>query len=264
MKARNWVPVFALAMAAAANTACSGSSQQLADESTSTTEQAQILGTAGNIIAWPAGPIAWNGMLGTWPISVWSTGTIGALAFNVAGVNDLGITALGFPGLVAAPITTGWLGAFTPAVGTAGLLGAPFFGTAGLVAPSFGFTGAFNPAWTGGFGFGAFGAGGALTGTWANGVLGAGWGLDWLTPTLTSSALMMSNLAALNTLTPYTFNVTFQAQTAAQAAAINTATLSIFATPALTAAATIPFTSMAFPIMPLPIAAAAPLAAPLL
>jgi hypothetical protein len=266
MKSRKLISFFALGLAAASG-ACSSGSQPAADEQTSTTEQAQILGTAGNIIAFPTGPITWDELNGTFPISVFSPTTIGALAFGVTGVNNLGVTALGFPGLVATPITTGLLNAFVPPIGTAGVLGLPFFGTSGLIAPAFGFTGAFNPVFGAGFGFGAFGPAGALTGTFANGLLttpGFG-GLGFFTPTLTSSALTFSNLAAINAFTPFTFNVTFQAQSAAQIASLSTAALSVFATPILPSAlamttGVIPFTSFAFPIIPLPLAAATPVA----
>jgi hypothetical protein len=265
MKSRTLISVFTLALAATSG-ACSSGSQQTADEPTASTEQAQVIMPAvGNIIAWPAGPIAWNGLVGTWPISVWSPATIGGLAFGINGVTNLGVTALGFPGLVAGPITTPFLNAFVPPVGVAGALGAPFFGTAGLIAPAFGFNGAFNPAFTAGFGFGAFAPMGAIQGTFLNGALFPG--LGFLTPTLTNSALLFTGLAPLSTFTPFTFNVTFTAQAAAQAAAISTASLSVFATPilptALATMTTIPFMSMAFPIMPLPFATTGLLAAPI-
>lgn len=214
----------------------------------------------GNIMAWPAGPIAWNGLNGTWPISVWSPGTIGGLAFGLGtGFTNFGVTAVGYPNIVASTITTPWLNAFVPTVGAGAGWGAGLFGPAGLNAPAFGYTGAYSPYLTGlGYGYGAYGTGFGFDGTWANGAFGPGWGGAWWTPTLTNSALMFNNLAAINTFTPYTFNVTFTAQSAAQASAITTASLmnnmgvlSIYATPItaanLAATSTIPFMSMAYP-----------------
>jgi hypothetical protein len=274
MKPRTLISVFALAVAASSS-ACSAETQQASSEPTATTEQAQIA-TLGNIMAWPAGPITWTGLTGTWPINVWSPAAIGALAFDIAGVTNLGITVAGFPAMLPLTITTPWLNAFVPPVAAGalpGAWGAPFFGGAGLYAPAFGYTGAYAPYAGLGYGFGAYAPFGALQGTWLNGGLTAGWGL-WA-PTLTSSALMFNNLAVLNTFTPFTFNLTFTAQAAAQTAAItsaaafSTAALSVFATPitATTLAAqtaAIPFMSIAFPIMPLPLAATTPfLTAPL-
>jgi hypothetical protein len=228
------------------------------NESVSSAEQ-KIVGLAGNILVWPAGPIAWNGLVGTWPISVWAPSTIGALAFDISGIGGLGVTALGFPGLTAGVITTPFLNAFlgagtaTPWLGVNGSL----FGSAGLIAPDFGFAGAFDPFGVGAFGFGAAVPGvGLLSASFANGTLLPGFG-SFLTPALTANALMFSNLAAINATTPFTFNVTFTAAQASQAIAFQSASLSIFATPILGSALTtaaIPFTSIAFPIG-LPLAA---------
>jgi hypothetical protein len=283
MKPRTLISLSLVALPlAAGSSACTAPTQQAADEPTAQTAETQLIGLTGNIMAWPAGPIAWNGLTGTWPISIWSPAAIGGLAFGIGtGLTGFGVTALGFPGLVAIPITTPFLNAFVPPVGAAGLLGtAGLFGGAGLLAPSFGFTGTFTPFLPGGFAFGAFGANTALQTTFANSTLFPGWG-TWLTPTLTSSALLFTNIAAMTAFTPLTFNVTFTAASAAQAAAVssmaamaNMSALSIFATPILgtqlATMSTIPFMSIAFPItMPLattPLLGAAPLlgTAPLL
>jgi hypothetical protein len=277
MKARTLISLFTLALAASSS-ACTAESQQQqsAAEPTSTSEEA-IITTTGAIMAWPAGAIAWDGLNATWPISIWSPASIGALAFDITGVTNLGVSCLGCAaGIVPIPITTPFLNAFVPPVGATGLLGAPgLFGTAGLLAPAFGFTGTFAPFTPAGFGFGAFTSNAALQTTFLNGALTPGWTSAWLTPALTTSALMFNNLAAINTFTPFTFNVTFTAQSAAQAAAftsaasLQSAALSVFATPITATAlaaqtAAIPFMSMAFPIiMPLPALTAPLLTAPL-
>jgi len=262
MKARNIVSLFVVTLPLAAGSVACGSGQSGTDEPTAQTAE-QIVTTAGAIMAWPTGPVAWTGLTGTWPIAVWSPATIGALAFGVSGFGGLGITVAGFPNMLAAPITTGLLNAFIPPVAAAPIGGAaPFLGPTGLFPPAFGFTGAYSP-WVGGgagwgFGLNAFAGGTGFSTTLANGAFAPG--LNWWTPTLSSSALMFSNMAAINSFTPFTFNVTFHA-TAAQVAAFGTTlmpALSIFATPMLPGAiaastAAIPFTSIAFPIMPMPI-----------
>jgi hypothetical protein len=237
MKTRTLISLFTLALASS-STACTAATDSVAtgpaaDEPSATSDQA-LVATTGNIIAWPTAPITWSGLTGTWPISVWSAAPIGAIAFDLAGLTHLGVTVAGYPNLTAIPITTPYLNAFlTP-------LSAPLLGGAGLNAASYGFTGFYAPytlpAWTGTF----------------------------LTPAITSSALMVTNLATLNAFTPYMFNITFTAQSAAHAAAISHAAaasataLSIYATPIMPTAlaaqtAAIPFVSMAYPIMqPLP------------
>lgn len=264
MKTRNIISLLVLSLPLASGSLACGSGAQ-SDEPTAQTSQEQVIGAAGSIMAWPLGPVTWNGLTGTWPIAVWSPATIGTLAFGLNGFGGLGVTAVGFNNIVAAPITTGVLNGFIPPVAATPLLGAtPFLGASGLFAPAFGFTGAFNP-WAGGagwgFGLNAFAPVGGFSTTFANGAFTPG--LNWWIPTLTSSALMFSNLAAINTFTPFTFNITFTA-TAAQAAAFSAsaasfASLSIFATPILPGAfaattAGIPFMSIAFPVLPLPIA----------
>jgi hypothetical protein len=286
MKPRTLISLFTLALPlATGSTACvsgsqpSSSNDPSAVESTSKTSEAQLITTAGSIMAWPMGPIAWNGLVGTWPIAVWSPATIGGLAFDITGVSNLAVTS-SIATMQAATISTAYLNAFVPPVGAAGVVGTPFLGPAGLFAPAYGFTGAYAPYYGAGYGLGAFGANAALTGTWFNGAFTPGWNA-WFTPALTANALMFNNLAFANTFTPFVFNVSFMAQSAAQATAIaaNTAAfsagLSIFATPftanmlaaqtaatttaiaTTTAATTMPFMSMVFPIM-LPIPALVP------
>lgn len=228
-----------------------------------------LIATTGNIMMWPAGPIAWDGLVGTWPMAVWSTGAIGGLAFDVTGVTGLGVTGIGLGGIGAVPITDPFLNAFNAGFGApfAGV-GMPAFGAAGLFAPAFGFGGAFAPFPVDSFGFGAFGAGGFLGATVAGGVASP-WLTPFLAPTLTSSALMFNDLAMTSAMTPLMFNVTFTAAAAQTATAMNMGSLSIFATPiastALTGAA-IPFSSLAFPIGIPAAALAAPvgIAAPVL
>ncbi len=261
MKARNIISLFVVTLPFAAGSVACGSSPSGTDEPTAQTAEEQVIANAGTIMAWPTGPVTWNGLTGTWPISVWSPGTIGALAFGISGFGGLGIGVAGFPNLIAAPITPGLLNAFIPPVAAAPIGAAPFLGPTGLFPPAFGFTGAFTPfvgtpGW--GFGLNAFGGGSGFSTTFANGAFSPG--LNWWTPTLTSSALIFSNLAAINSFTPFTFNLTFTA-TAAQVAAFGTTSfpaLSIFATPLLPGAiaastAAIPFSSIAFPIQPAPI-----------
>jgi hypothetical protein len=275
MKARTLISLFTLALAASSG-ACTAEpqQQQAAAEPTSTSEEA-IISTTGNIVAWPAGPLVWDGLNATWPIAVWSPATIGALAFDITGVTNLAITCPAC-GITAIPITTPILNAFIPPVGVAPVFGTTaLFGPAGLAAPALGFDGTFAPFPTLGWGFGAFTGNAALQATFLNGTLTSGWTSAWLNPALTTSALMFTGLPLLNAVTPFMFNVTFMAQSAAQAAAFTSATalqsaaLSVFATPimastiaAQTAAATIPFMSMVFPIMlplPAPVLPAAPL-----
>lgn len=271
MKARTLAPLFTCALALGAG-ACSNNSAAPApaEEQTASAEQ-KIVAGFGNIMMWPAGPIAWDGLMGTWPISVWSPVPIGALAFDIVGVTGLGVTAVGLPDLVALPISTAYLGAFgfgaSYAAGfAAGAVGpwvTPILGPAGVYAPAYGYAGVYDP-WIGAgfdYGFGAYGAG--LWGAYAPGFA------PWLTPALTSSALMFNDLVALDAFTPYTFNVTFTAPSYAQAATMTSVTamnsLSIFATSvatdAIVAGTAITFTSMIYPIL-LPFAPVAPLAAP--
>jgi hypothetical protein len=254
MKPRTLISLALLAMPlAAGSTACTAETQQqtAADEPTSTAEAAQLIATTP-IMIWPAGPIAWTGLNGVWPIAVWSPAAITGLAFGLTGATNFAVTNAA---LMSTAISSAWLGAFVPPVATTGLLGAPgLLGSAGFIAPAFGFTGTFAPFATAGFGLGTFGAGFGLQGAFLNGGF-----MPWstiLTPTLTSSALMFTNIAAMTAVTPLMFNVAFTAQSAAtataiasQAAFMNTASLSIFATNAALAT-TIPFTSIAFPIMP--------------
>lgn len=274
MKPRHVLSVISCILAASA-CACSGEVGQqeeaAAEEATSSTAQSVVAAT-GNIFIWPAGPVAWNGLVGTWPISVWSTGAIGALAFNTTGLTLTGVSLVGAPTLIPGAITTPFLNAFMPVAGAA-VAPAPLLGPAGVLAPNYGFLGAFNPfiGPNPAFGFGAFAPTlGATQVSFLNGAVTPGF-TSFLTPTLTNSALMFTNLAAVNAFTPLTFNVTFTAASAAQAAAVQTAAaqasmfanLSIFATPiapaALTTAA-IPFTSMAYPVFVPPLAFGAPLA----
>jgi hypothetical protein len=283
MKPRTLISALALSLAASSGACTAGSVSQPGpvQERTAISDEAQLVAGTGTIMAWPTAAITWNGLMGTWPIAVWSPAAIGAVAFDVAGVTTLGVT-MANSAMVASTITTPFLNAFVPPVGATPFLGTPaMLGAGGLFAPAFGFTGAFAPFTGLGFGIGAFGGGTALTGSWLNGAFTPGWAGAW-TPALTANALMFTNLAAVNLATPLMFNVTFMAQSAAQAAAItttaaataattaafaNTAALSVFATPimasALATTATIPFMSMAFPIMmPIPVIAPAAVAAP--
>jgi hypothetical protein len=183
-------------------------------------------------------------------------------------------------GFTAATISPAFLNAFVTPVGAPGVIGTPFVGPGGLFAPAYGFTGAYAPYYGVGYGLGAFAPGAALTGTWLNGGFAPGWNA-WFTPAITANALMFNNLVFANTATPFVFNVSFMAQSAAQATAIAasnaafTSSLSIFATPftadmlatqaaatttavaTTTAASTIPFMSTVFPIM-MPIPALVP------
>ncbi len=260
MKTRNIISMLVVSLPLVSGSIACGSGSQT-DEPTAQTSQ-DIITTAGTIMAWPTGPVVWNGLTGTWPIAVWSPSTIGSLAFGISGLSGLGVTVAGFPHMIAGPITPTVLNAFVPPVAATPTGAMPFLGPAGLWAPAYGYTGAYAP-WAGtagwGVGLGAFAPWGGFNATLANGAWTSG--LNWWVPTLTSSSLMFSNIAAINTFTPFTFNVTFHA-TAAQVAAFNTSaafpSLSIFATPILPGAiaasrAAIPFMSIAFPIMPMPL-----------
>src|SRR5581483_8521726 len=101
------------------------------DEPTAKTSQ-DVITTAGAVMAWPVGPVTWNGLVGTWPIAVWSPSTIGALAFGVNGVSNLGVSAVGFSHLAATTITPAVLNAFVPPVTAATVGATPFLGSAGL------------------------------------------------------------------------------------------------------------------------------------
>jgi hypothetical protein len=261
MKLRTLTSLASLALAAlplaAGSTACTAETaptaqDQSAQEQTATQDAAQVIGITP-IFAWPAGPIAWTGLNAVWPISIWSTMPITGLAFGVSSaMTNFAVTSAN---LTSMTITTPWLNAFVPPVATTGLLGAGLFGPAGLIAPAWGFTGAFTPWATGaGFGFGAFGAGLGLTGAWGAGAFLPA--ATWLTPTLTSSALLFNNIAAMSSLNALTFNVAFTASSvaaqtafASQAALMNMSALSIFGTTAALAT-TLPFMSIAFPIVP--------------
>jgi hypothetical protein len=286
MKSRTMIALLTCAAAASAG-ACSGESGKAVDEPTAVTSEQNLIAATGNVMMWPAGPLAWNGLVGTWPIAIWSPAAIGAIAFDVAGMASFGVTVAGFANLNAVAITTPFLNAFgfgaaavTPFVG-APFVGAPFVGAAGLFAPAFGFAGAFNP-WVGtglNWGLGAFAPGvAAFQGSFVNGAITAGWA-PWLTPTLTTSAMMFTSLAAIDMVTPYIFNLSFTAASAAQAAAVTQAAavssaaaftmagLSIFATPimstALVAGTAIPFSSMIYPFIPpiLPVVTTVPVVA---
>jgi hypothetical protein len=262
MKSRTLISLFTLALAAGSSACSTETASSPADEPTAKSDQSLIT-TTGNIMAWPLSPITWDGMVGTWPIALWSPATIGAVAFDITGMTNLGLTVVGFPGLTAIPITSAYLNAFIPPVGVAGAYGMPFLGAGGLYAPAYGYAGAYAPYAGLGYGFGAYGALGGIDGTFLNGAWTAGLGL--LNPALTTNALMLTNMTALNAFTPFVLNVTFTAQTAAaqtaliaQSTALSTASLSLFATPILPGAlaaqtAAIPFMSMVFPIMPLPL-----------
>lgn len=262
MKTRNVISMLVVSLPLVSGSIACGSGSQT-DEPTAQTSQ-DLITTAGTIMAWPTGPVVWNGLTGTWPIAVWSPSTIGSLAFGISGFSGLGVTVAGFPHMIAAPITPTVLNAFVPPVAATPTGTLPFLGPAGLWAPAYGYTGAYTP-WVGtagwGAGIGAFAPWGGFNATLANGAWTSGW--NWWVPTLTSSSLMFSNIAAINTFTPFTFNLTFHA-TAAQVTAFSTSaalpSLSIFATPILPGAiaastAAIPFMSMAFPIMPMPLPA---------
>lgn len=218
--------------------------------------QENLISATGNIMMWPAGPIAWNGSVGTWPISVWSSAPIGGLAFDAVGVTGLGCSVVGNAGLVAMPISTPYFDAFTAVTSPWLGAGAPLLGTAGVLAPAYGFDGAYAPYGVGNYGFGAYSASTGYYGaTFADNALFP-WLTAWTTPALTTSALMFNDLAVTDAMMPYTFNVTFTAPIAAQAAAsqaaISAASLSIFATPiasAALAAGSVPFSSMVYPIM---------------
>jgi hypothetical protein len=264
MKARNIISLLAVSLPLVSGSIACGTGAQ-PDEPTAQTSQ-DIITTAGAVMAWPMGPVTWNGLVGTWPIAVWSPATIGTLAFGINGVSSLGVSVAGLPALAPVPITPAVMNAFVPPVAAAPIGATPFLGTAGLWAPAYGYTGAYAP-WTGaagwGVGLGAFAPYGAYSATLANGAWTTGLN-SWWVPTLTTSSLMFTNMAAINTFTPFTFNLTFQAASAAQATAFaataSMASLSIFATPILpTAFATyggaIPFMSIAYPILPMPLPA---------
>lgn len=280
MKPRHLVSAISC-MLAASTFACSGEPDRApaSEESTSSTAQS-VMSATGNILIWPAAPITWDGLVGTWPISVWSTGAIGGLAFDTMGLSLTGIELVGMGDLAPVPITPPLLNAFMPtpgAVGAPGTFAPPVFGPAGVAAPDYGFAGAFDPFVppVPAFGFGAFAPGvGATEVTMIDGAVAPGF-QSWLTPTLTGSALVFSGLTPVDAFTPLTFNVTF---TAAQpgliqpgalgaAPALNLANLSIFATPIAPTALTgepIPFTSMVYPVavplIPMPAAPLAPTA----
>ncbi|HVJ93516.1 MAG TPA: hypothetical protein VM580_27130 [Labilithrix sp.] len=273
MKSRHLLSALSCIVAASAAACSVEPNQQPANEESTATSEQNLVSTAGNIFIWPAGPISWNGMIGTWPISVWSPTPIGGLAFDTMGATLLGVSLANAPmlgpAIRPAPITAPFLNALVPPVGVP-LVPPPAFGPMGLVPTNFGFAGTFNPFIPANpaFAFGAFAPNLGLTqATVLDGVVTPGFN-TWLAPSLTSSALMFNSLAAMDAMTPLTFNVTFQATRAAQtnmmmasqasimasttaAQAANLASLSIFAAPLASAALTtaaMPFTSIAFPV----------------
>jgi len=225
-----------------------------------------------NVLAWPMGPIAWDGLTGTWPIAVWSSLPISLLAFDVAGVSNLSLSistldGLGSPllldGVTALPISTAFLGGIQAGLATpwAGGVFAPTLGLGGLWAPGAGFDGTFAPWGLGSFGFGGFDTTlGATSSALVGGALGVGGISPFLTPAITSNALMFTSLPLLTSVSPFLINVGFTGVDGLNTLMMGG--LSMFASTAASnvlLSGTFPFTSLAFPIM-----GVGPLATPLL
>src|SRR3954454_24406457 len=104
MKTRTTL-LFSLTCALAASaSACTGETKPVVEESVASTAQDIVVGT-GSVMIWPAGPIAWGGFVGTWPINVWAPFGLGTVAFDVMGATGLGIGLAGFPGVTPLAIT---------------------------------------------------------------------------------------------------------------------------------------------------------------
>ena len=259
-------------------TACTQEASEATTEPADTASAQQDIITAplgANLMAWPAGPIAWDGLVGTWPIAVWSPLPISMLAFDVAGVSSLtlGISTLNAAGTARAPghqrppdhhaVLRLHLGRVGDAVARRRRLLADARRRGPLCS-------------------GVRVRRGVLASRprhvrlrrirrRARGHLEhrrrrrprpTGIGVSpFLTPAITTNALMFTNLAALTTMSPYLINVGFTG--VAGLNSLMMGGLSLFAS---TAAAnvmltgTFPFTSLAFPIMsPLGVGLGSPL-----
>jgi hypothetical protein len=194
---------------------------------------------------WPAGPVVFANGVATMPIALWSATPLGMLAFSVPGVTHFAVTAGTFTagafvataGLHAVPITTPFLTGIQ----------------AGLVAPIAPLT----------FAAPAIGPAPIVTAPLLTPLATS---TAFLTPFISSSALMFTNLAATAAMTPLFFNVSFAwpatlplsalnvfaASTAATAAfntaAIATTTAATSAAMAANTAAALSFSNMLFPL----------------
>jgi hypothetical protein len=148
-------------------------------------EQELLAGSTlmNDIMIWPAGPITWNGTAGTWPIAVWSSSPITFLGVDLVGPTNL---SLGLS-------TMSGLNTFTPMTGfTAGPISPIWFDTIN--------TGLTGLPWAGSLGLGlnTLGVGTASVGS-----------PFLLTPSITTNALMFSDLPLLTGFSPFIVNVGF-------------------------------------------------------
>jgi hypothetical protein len=191
-------PLIAIALAA---TACVGEADPGVDgDDEVTSAEQEMVGAPmmSNAMIWPMGSITWDGMIGTWPIAVWSSAQLDFIAFNLDTFADLSLTVgtmdtLGvftpLPGISAVPITSGCLNTIS-----AGLTPSPLLAPTPMLLPSM-----------------------ALDG------VGVGMPLP-IVPTITNNALMLTGLPLLDGMSPLIINVSFNAASAA-----SIASLSVFA-----------------------------------
>jgi hypothetical protein len=238
--------LFSLLVAGAAG--CSSDRQDNPSDQTEHvgTAQESLVGTVlpASFSVWPVGPVAFANGVATMPIALWSATPLGMLAFSVPGVTHFAVTAGTFnagvftatAGLGAIPITTPFLTGIT-----AGL--APPIAPIALTGP------ALLPA--------PVVAAPLLTPIAAT---------SFLTPFISSCALMFTNIAATAAMTPLFFNVSFAwpatlplsalnvfaastaAVTAFNSAAIATHTAATNTAIAANTAAALSFSNMLFPL----------------
>jgi hypothetical protein len=240
---------------AATAAGCSTSDQSPAASDTDHTGVAQqnivavdgVAGLGPAFAAWPVGPIAFDGVVATMPIAIWSATPLGMLAFDIPGVTNLSLTMGAFDGTgafiaavppimplpITTPFLTGITAGLTPFLASTTLAGATLLPAATLATPLLTPIAPVAP---------------------------------FLTPAITSSALMFTNMAATAALTPMIINIgftwpaalnmaainVFAASAAATTAFLGTSTAMMAATTTAAAASSLAFTNMLFPLTFMP------------
>jgi hypothetical protein len=218
-------------------------------------------------LIWPVGPIAWNGTTATWPLAVWSSTPINWLAFDISGASNLSLSLASLQGAALANYSAAtisaqqlsmlqagpWLGGLAPSIS---LL--PFMNGLGAVAPTFA-----SPTFVYGLNFypdvmmGLPASTLPLSATMP-GLLDASAaslltspllpGIDnFMTPFISSNALMFGSLPAITGTTPFLVNATFTVPDL-----VTPAYLSVYSASAATNAAianNVAMQSMVFPII---------------
>jgi hypothetical protein len=202
-------PLLALALAASACVGEADSGVTEDDEDVASAEQEIITSsfssststttttttsTMNTTVIWPAGPITWNGTVGTWPIAVWSSAPLDFIAVDLGvyanltltpGMMDSAGVLTPLPGVTAAPISAACMATITTGLEARAPRPMPKL----LPGRSVG---------------------------------GAGFGMPFpVTPTITPSALMLTGLPAPSGVTPLVINVSFDAANAASLAGLS-------------------------------------------